>query len=94
MSETRQQTSAVAYIRVITDDAPLSIKDADGTYPRRLRDMLRDAAKTPRPFDAVVVGTAAVLGTEEEAREIVTELGRYGVDVVTTDGSYLGGATS
>lgn len=94
MSETRQRTRAVAYVRVITDDAPVSIKNADGTYPRKLRDMLSDAAKTPRPFEVVIVPTAVALGTAEEAREIVAELGGYGVDVRTTDGTSLGGVAS
>lgn len=87
MATTRQPQAAV-YARENYLTEP--IRMPDGTYPPKLDRLLKRAAKIPRPFDTLFVATAAVLGTPQDAQEIIDKLSQYGVTVNTADGSPIG----
>ena len=69
------------------NDGPEQINLDGQPRPRELKKMLQKAAKTPRPFDVLIVTSMTVLGTPSQARSVVEELAGLGIDVETVDGS-------
>ena len=87
MTEPSQENRAVTYARDMSQDGHEQINLDGKPRPPELRKLLSYAAKTPRPFEILVIATMPVLGTPSQARSVVQELNELGISVETVDGT-------
>ena len=82
------QPRAAIYARENYLDEPL--KDQDGNWPEKLSSLIAEAGVVPRPFETLIIAMPAVLGTPEEAQEVVDKLAEYGVTIIAADEQPVG----
>ena len=87
MTDQQKPRGAAIYTRETTGDGPEQTNLDGQPRPGKLKKMLQEAAKTPRPFNVLIVTSMTVLGTPSQARSVVEELAGLGIDVETVDGS-------
>ena len=84
---TQNASRTVIYARDMSEDGPEQVNLDGNERPDNLKDLMSEAATSPRPFDAVVVASMPVFGNPSQAKTVVEELTELGVQVMTTDGS-------
>ena len=79
----RSEPRAAIYARENYLSQPL--RDHRGRLPKILRQLLAEASQIPRPFDTLIVAVPEVLGTPQEAQQVVDKLMSYGITVNSAD---------